>query len=328
MIAASSLLEELNQKSSFPQTLLAPIYRKRGNTYSSYGNYQQAIADFDRALELDPNYNFAYRSRGWAYYQFKDYQRAFADFNYALELDPNDAHAYYSRGWAYDALKSYQQATADFGRAIELDPNFSWAYCGRGWVYHDLKDYQQAIADFNHALELAPNDDWPYRLRGQTYLWLKDIKQSKADYIRSWELNPSLIRNGWMIQWINMCLNRTSPTTAEQLEAIAAIDPRIYTACVCRGTAKYLSKYFDEALAELEQAIRLEPQEWGAYFWKGLACASIGRDKDAIAAIEKALDLDLPPVLLAPLRWFEQDRPKFFEKYAKPLLARYEQAYN
>jgi hypothetical protein len=52
----------------------------------------------------------------------------------------------------------------------------------------------------------------------------------------------------------------------------------------------------------------------------------MGRDKDAIAAIEKALELDLPPVLLAPLCWFEQDRPEFFEEYAKALLARYKLA--
>ena len=57
-----------------------------------------------------------------------------------------------------------------------------------------------------------------------------------------------------------------------------------------------------------------------------MACATLGRNKEAIAAIEKALELGLPPVLLAPLCWFEQERPKFFEKYANPLLARFEQA--
>jgi tetratricopeptide (TPR) repeat protein len=428
LIAANSLLEELIQKSTFPRALLAPIYSRRGNTYLSFKDYQQAIADFDRALELDPNFAFAYRNRGWAYYWLKEYQRAFADFNHTLELDPNDPYAYYRRGWAYARLKDYQQAIADFDRALELEPNFSWAhcgrgwayydqkdyqralvdfnraleldpnytfasngrgwvyynlkayqqalvdfnhvleldpndpyvyfrrgsayhhlknyqqalvdfnhalelnpnfswaYCGRGWVYHDLCEYQQALVNFNHALELHPNYGWAYRLRGNTYLRLKDSKQARANYTRSWELDPSRIGNGWMSKWTEMCLNRPAPATAEWLETIAAIDPQLYTAYVCRGTAKYLSEHFEEALAELEQAIRLEPEECGAYFWKGMVCASLGRDKDAFAAIEKALDLDLPPVLMAPLRWFEQDRPKFFEKYAKPLLARYEQA--
>lgn len=326
LIATSSLLEELIQKSSFPRALLAPIYSRRGNTYHFFKEYQQAIADYHRALEVDPNYTSAYSSRGWTYYWLKDYQQAFVDFNHAVELDPRDPYAYCRRGWAYGRLKSYQQAITDFDHALELDPDFSWAYCGRGCVYHDLKDYQQALVDFNHALELDPNYPFAYRLRGHTHLWLKDIKQARADYTRSWQLDPSGIRYGWMIKWIDMCLERPTSNTAEWLEAIAAIDPQRYTACVCRGTANYLSNHFEEALAELEQAIQLKAEEWSAYFWKGMICASMGRDKDAIAAIEKALELDLPPVLLAPLRWFEQDRPEFFEEYAKALLARYKQA--
>ena len=49
-----------------------------------------------------------------------------------------------------------------------------------------------------------------------------------------------------------------------------------------------------------------------------------GQDDDARAAIEKSLELDLPPLLLSLLRWTEQDRPDFYQKYAMPLLARFE----
>ena len=42
----------------------------------------------------------------------------------------------------------------------------------------------------------------------------------------------------------------------------------------------------------------------------------LGKDIEAIAAIEKSLELVLPPILLTPLRWFEQDRPDFYQQYA------------
>ena len=51
--------------------------------------------------------------------------------------------------------------------------------------------------------------------------------------------------------------------------------------------------------------------------------AFLERDGEAVVAIEKALGLELPPILLAPLRWFEQEKPQFYEKYAAPLLAKY-----
>jgi len=52
-----------------------------------------------------------------------------------------------------------------------------------------------------------------------------------------------------------------------------------------------------------------------------MICAFLGQDEEAIAAIETALDLELPPMLLAPLRWFEQEKPDFYGKYVVPLLA-------
>jgi hypothetical protein len=52
--------------------------------------------------------------------------------------------------------------------------------------------------------------------------------------------------------------------------------------------------------------------------------ASLGRDEEATTAIEKALELELPPILLTPLRWFEQDKPDFYQKYVVPLMARYD----
>jgi hypothetical protein len=54
-----------------------------------------------------------------------------------------------------------------------------------------------------------------------------------------------------------------------------------------------------------------------AYFYPG-------RNLATTEALEKALEVDLPPVLLTPLYWLEKDEPGFFKKYAAPLLARYE----
>jgi len=47
------------------------------------------------------------------------------------------------------------------------------------------------------------------------------------------------------------------------------------------------------------------------------------QDEDAMREVEKALEVRLPPALLAPLCWFEQDKSEFYEKYAKPMLNRY-----
>ncbi len=346
---------------------LAWGYVQHGRTCTDLKEYQEAIADFERALELDPYNTFAYRGlrqvyleikehqqaasildrlreinpespkayteRGWKYWDLEEYRQAIADFNHALELDPSRVLAYQGRGWAYWKLKEYQRAITDFYRILDLNPNYTSAYNFLGSIYREHKEYQRAIANFSRMIEIKPNFYGAYFQRGHTYLFLKNIRQAMLDFTRSWELNSTNLRGRWMTEWSGMCQERHDTIPPERLEAIAAIDPRHATAHVCQGVAWWLRGHLEEAMAELEQATLLDPnqwdpdpyfQQWDPYFWKGMICASLRRDEEAIAAIEKSLELGLPPVLLAPLRWLEPERPDFYEKFVIPLLARYE----
>jgi len=152
---------------------------------------------------------------------------------------------------------------------------------------------------------------------------MKDTGQATADYVRSWELDSTSFDNRWMVEWA-MCQRKPDLAMAERLEQIASVDLQNVRAYVCRGVALWLRGNLELSLTELEQAIAVEPEGWDGYFWKGMTCASLGRGEEARAAIEKSLEAGLPPVLLAPLRWFEQERPEFYEKYAAPVLARYD----
>ena len=62
----------------------------------------------------------------------KDYYGAIADYTKAIELDPDDASAYYNRGVAKNYLKDYYGAIADYTKAISLDPDNASAYKNRG----------------------------------------------------------------------------------------------------------------------------------------------------------------------------------------------------
>lgn len=332
-IAKFDRMVELNPNSPM-------AYYHRGSTYilfwRSVDEYQRAIADFDRALELDPNYVQAYEDRAFAYLRLEEYQRAIADSSRALELNPKSYSAYSVRGQAYIRLEEHQRAIADFNRIIELYPQASRAYIFRGRAYLAYGEYQQAIEDYSHAIELDPKSSMAYSGRGWAYLLLGDTKKAESSYRAGWEEDLDVTSThpdarwlgfhcqlGLMAELSGMCQRRPDSKMAERLETVAATVPENYYAYVCRGVARWLRGQSEEALPELEQAIVIRPQAEDAYFWKGMVCASLGRDKEAVAAIEKALELELLPVLLAPLRWFEQERPEFYEHYAVPVLARY-----
>ena len=128
-----------------------------------------------------------------------------------------------------------------------------------------------------------------------------------------------------MAEWAGMGMQRPEREIAERLEKMAEGSPQDYAAYVCRGVASGLQGKLKDGLAELERAISLESESWDAYFWKGMLCAYYyqGRYEQAKAAVEKALEVELPPVLLMGLYWLEKERPLFFEQYARPLLEHY-----
>jgi len=129
-----------------------------GVVRSIKGKYDDAIACFDKAIALNPNYALAYNWRGIAYDSKGEVDRAIADYTKAIALAPNVATAYTNRGVAYGGKGGYDRAIADFDEAITLNPNDANAYNNRGLAYKKKGDKEQAIADYRKALEINPAD--------------------------------------------------------------------------------------------------------------------------------------------------------------------------
>jgi len=135
-------------------TKTAEEYFERGLEKEN-GDYEGAIADFNKAIELDPNYAKAYFNRGLSKSALKDYNGAISDFNKFIELLPDYAEAYYSRGVVKNFLKDLYGAIADFTKAIELDPDDALAYSIRGVSKENLGDLDGACSDWKKAASLG-----------------------------------------------------------------------------------------------------------------------------------------------------------------------------
>jgi tetratricopeptide (TPR) repeat protein len=267
-------------------------------------------------------------------YQGRDDNRALEWYEKALdrlehedELRRDSAQTYWNVAYEFYKQNKHVERMPLLNRAIELAPDYVWAYNSRGIAYRNLKKYKHAIDDYNRAIELDHEYARAYYNRGLAYLWLRDTKQAMADFRHRWTLPPTSISAAWIVIWLEMSKERVELKIAEQLDKLAMADPHHYIAYVCRGLALGLRGNLKDGLAELEQALLLQSQSepWHVYFWKGMLCAYYykGRSQKAIEAIEKALEVELPPVLLTPLYWLQKDRPDFFEQYARPLLEKY-----
>jgi carboxyl-terminal processing protease len=231
-------------------------YHSRGVASYRKGDYDGAIADFSRAIELDPNKPNTYFGRGAAYYGKRDYGRALADYDRALELDPKFTHAYQGRGTVYNRQGDYAQAIADFSRALELDPEYAYAYAGRGAAYYNRDENDLAIADLSRAIELNPNDTKSYNNRGNAYSDKGETDRAIADFSRAIELS--------------------------------ARDAGTY-----RARAIAYSKKGDHAraIADSDRAIELDPSDPGAYRTRGGQYLEMGQPSLAITDFTKAIEL-------------------------------------
>jgi tetratricopeptide (TPR) repeat protein len=133
----------------------ALAFQGRGNVFSTQGEYDRAIADYSKALQLDPELSLSFVNRGLAYVKKKQPEKAIADYTSALKLDPKLALAYLNRGSAYARLGEYDRAIADFTEALKIE-KLPLAHVNRGLAYVKKNEYARAIADYTKALELDP----------------------------------------------------------------------------------------------------------------------------------------------------------------------------
>ena len=136
--------------------LLANVLNSRGMAQETLENFEQAKADYNKAIEINPEYGNAYNNRGNIRAEQADYKGAIKDYNKAIELNSQFVEAYCNRGIAKENLGDHSEALEDFDRAIELNSEYIDGYLRRGMLRQDSGDYAGAIRDFDRVIEIEP----------------------------------------------------------------------------------------------------------------------------------------------------------------------------
>ena len=97
------------------------FYQNRANANFVMGEYDTAITDYNKAIELNSKEPTIYFSRALAHFNNKSFTRAIADFDKVIELDPKEAMAYFKRGAALEKVGNFEKALSDYQKTVELD---------------------------------------------------------------------------------------------------------------------------------------------------------------------------------------------------------------
>ncbi|HEY9692078.1 MAG TPA: tetratricopeptide repeat protein [Oculatellaceae cyanobacterium] len=132
------------------------IWSNRGNVRVSQNKLEDAIADYNKAIELAPNATDPYLNRGTAYEGLGRWEEAIADYNQVLELDAKDAMAYNNRGNAKAGLEKWETAIADYQKSAELAPNFAFARANYAIALYQIGQTTEAIRTMRNIIRKYP----------------------------------------------------------------------------------------------------------------------------------------------------------------------------
>ena len=133
---------------------------RQGTDFFVKGEYEKAVETFTGIIDLYPDYYDGYYGRGMAYGRLTQYERAIEDYGKTLQLNPpNPSTVYNSRAVLQMHLGRYELSIQDLNMVIELNPkgdaNLSNAYYGRGIIYWKLGRFEEAERDIRKAKELG-----------------------------------------------------------------------------------------------------------------------------------------------------------------------------
>jgi tetratricopeptide (TPR) repeat protein len=214
-----------------------------------------AVADYDRAIELKPDYSLAFANRGEFRRRQGDWAGALADFNRALEIEPV-AIAFNNRALLMHAKGDLAAARADLDQAIKLKPDEAEFFRNRGQIRLLSGDLDGGLADAEQALGLRP--DWV-----EACNLLAEIQRKKGDLDRA----------------------------LENFSRVIAKTPAFGPAYNGRGLAKFARGEYAEALADLDAAVRLLPNVPLVYNNRSTILQAMGELDRAHTDCLKALEL-------------------------------------
>lgn len=253
------------------KTLNEYEYFERGIEKYLNSDYEGAIKDYSKAIEINIKYIDAYRERAMAKRWLKDYEGAIIDYTKILDLNSKDIEAIKLRGLTKASLKDYKGAIEDYSKTIELDKE-SKVYSSRGRMKKYLLDFDGALQDFNIAVEKFPDDYSSYYGRGELKYEIEDYLGAIEDFNKCIKLEPERI----------MGYHKRGDCKFKIEDYNGAIDD--YSIVIQNRQNKY-----DLGSSSSEAGVKILSK---LYHTRGIARSKINKYTDAIKDYNKAVELN------------------------------------
>jgi tetratricopeptide (TPR) repeat protein len=152
-----------------------------------FGDFEETISLLSQALQFAPNDAVIYHNRGMANARLEHWRDALADFSRAAQLDPQPT-TYEQRGIVQYQMGNHAAARQDWEDALRLNPRRPLALANLGWACIEARDFRQAIDYLSRAISIEPTFGKAYENRARAYFEMGSVTQARADLAKAREL--------------------------------------------------------------------------------------------------------------------------------------------
>ncbi len=261
-----------------------------GNALKAEGRFDEAVAAYRRAVDLEPGFAGAHASLGTVLLATNDPGGAVAAYQRAIAQRPGLAEAQAGLGTALMALKRYDQAATAFRRATDLRPDYAMAHRGLGGALLRQGNPDGALPSLQRAIALKPDDAEAHAELGSALKARGRLDEAVAACQRAIALSPHYAAAYAHLGNARLDQKRYDDAIAAYRRTIA-IDDSAAEVHNNLGNALKAKDRLDEAIAAYRAAVDLRPGFAEAHSNLGVALAQHGKYDDAIASYRTAIDL-------------------------------------
>ncbi len=272
------------------QAQTAKQYFKAGEDFAKANNYKDAIAQYSRAIELDPDYEKAYVSRALAYSGTGEHKSAAEDYDRALVFDEKDEELYYFSGKEWHLQGNHQFAVMKLTTAISMKKSFLDAYQVRQAVYLDMEQYDKALEDCQKCLKLK-EDEQAYFNLAQVYEKLGMENEAEQAYKQSLQKNRRVVATHFAYAQLLYRLEKYDEASLEVIQVLQS-DPRHLEGILLQSQVLSAQGNYLKASDQLSMASVEYPDVPRIYFYRGNINNKLNQPGYAILDYSKAIELD------------------------------------